>query len=101
MSRVQDHSDRERPIASDALTDKERAVLQLTDAGLDRSAIADRTGLKLHRVASIQNNYADNGRDAWKDSARIGSMMQIGRAHVCNPVTNAHLVCRLLLEKKK
>src|SRR3546814_6849105 len=25
----------------------------------------------------------------------------IGRAHVCTPVTNAHLVCRLLLEKKK
>src|SRR3546814_4893817 len=26
---------------------------------------------------------------------------QIGRAHVCTPVTNAHLVCRLPLEKKK
>src|SRR3546814_8328622 len=26
---------------------------------------------------------------------------KIGRAHVCTPVTNAHLVCRLLLEKKK
>src|SRR3546814_6232560 len=26
---------------------------------------------------------------------------QIGRAHVCTPVTNAHLVCRLLLEKKQ
>src|SRR3546814_2384124 len=26
---------------------------------------------------------------------------QIGRAHVSTPVTNAHLVCRLLLEKKK
>src|SRR3546814_4004011 len=25
---------------------------------------------------------------------------QIGRAHVCTPVTNAHLVGRLLLEKK-
>src|SRR3546814_6365223 len=25
---------------------------------------------------------------------------EIGRAHVCNPVTHAHLVCRLLLEKK-
>src|SRR3546814_3491106 len=25
---------------------------------------------------------------------------QIGRAHVCTPVTNAHLVCRLLLEIK-
>src|SRR3546814_15487582 len=27
--------------------------------------------------------------------------MEIGRAHVSTPVTNAHLVCRLLLEKKK
>src|SRR3546814_5632992 len=26
---------------------------------------------------------------------------QIGRAHVWTPVTNAHRVCRLLLEKKK
>src|SRR3546814_10170727 len=26
---------------------------------------------------------------------------QIGRAHVWTPVTNAHLVCRLLLETKK
>src|SRR3546814_9664263 len=28
-------------------------------------------------------------------------LWKIGRAHVCTPVTNAHLVCRLLLEKKK
>src|SRR3546814_6667525 len=26
---------------------------------------------------------------------------KIGRAHVCTPVTNAHLVCRLMLEKKQ
>src|SRR3546814_3544316 len=26
---------------------------------------------------------------------------EIGRAHVCTPVTNGHLVCRLLLEKQK
>src|SRR3546814_4185925 len=26
---------------------------------------------------------------------------KIGRAHVCTPVTNAHLVCRLLLAKNK
>src|SRR3546814_8896755 len=31
------------------------------------------------------------------DAARV----EIGRAHVCTTVTNAHLVCRLLLEKKK
>src|SRR3546814_8789306 len=29
------------------------------------------------------------------------TISEIGRAHVCTPVTNAHLVCRLLLEKKK
>src|SRR3546814_4273779 len=33
----------------------------------------------------------------WPLSYRI----QIGRAHVCTQVTNAHLVCRLLLDKKK
>src|SRR3546814_8270119 len=27
-------------------------------------------------------------------------VQEIGRAHVCTPVTNAHLVCRLLLENK-
>src|SRR3546814_5659969 len=32
----------------------------------------------------------------------IGSeLAEIGRAHVCTPVTNAHIVCRLLREKKK
>src|SRR3546814_9740228 len=30
-----------------------------------------------------------------------GAEPEIGRAHVWTPVTNAHLVCRLLLEKKK
>src|SRR3546814_6040995 len=30
-----------------------------------------------------------------------GRWIEIGRAHVCTPVTNAHLVCRLLLAKKK
>src|SRR3546814_12172053 len=30
----------------------------------------------------------------------LSRKLDIGRAHVCTPVTNAHLVCRLLLEKK-
>src|SRR3546814_4702132 len=30
----------------------------------------------------------------------FGLFTEIGRAHVWTPVTNAHLVCRLLLEKK-
>src|SRR3546814_2860778 len=32
---------------------------------------------------------------------RLVTRVEIGRAHVSTPVTNAHLVCRLLLEKKK
>src|SRR3546814_4021700 len=32
--------------------------------------------------------------------SRRSSRGEIGRAHVCTPVTNAHLVCRLLHEKK-
>src|SRR3546814_10443171 len=34
------------------------------------------------------------------DGGADPGMDQIGRAHVCTPVTNAHIVCRLLLEKK-
>src|SRR3546814_4709436 len=33
-------------------------------------------------------------------SPSIARRPEIGRAQVCTPVTNAHLVCRLLLEKK-
>lgn len=79
MSRLKGYSGYERPIACDSLTEKERAVLALTDAGLDRATIAERTDLKPHRVASIQAKYADNGHDAWKDSARNGSFL-LGRA---------------------
>src|SRR3546814_3078667 len=31
----------------------------------------------------------------------LTGLAQIGRAHVCTPVTNAHLVCGLPLAKKK
>src|SRR3546814_8357300 len=37
----------------------------------------------------------------WRYHDQVVAHEQIGRAHVCTPVTNAHLVCRLLLEKKK
>src|SRR3546814_1241556 len=37
-------------------------------------------------------------RDTWQQHV---SASKIGRAHVCTPVTNAQLVCSLLLEKKK
>src|SRR3546814_8017037 len=34
-------------------------------------------------------------------AAGTDEQIKIGRAHVCTPVTNAHLVCRLLLEKQQ
>src|SRR3546814_1408005 len=41
----------------------------------------------------------------WYGTGQEGGMdlvfSEIVRAHVCTPVTNAHLVCRILLEKKK
>src|SRR3546814_5870636 len=33
-------------------------------------------------------------------SLKAAHQLKIGRAHVWTPVTNAHLVCRLLLDKK-
>src|SRR3546814_1386692 len=32
---------------------------------------------------------------------RLARIIEIGRANVCTPVTNAHLVCRLLLANNK
>src|SRR3546814_995588 len=46
----------------------------------------------------------DTEVEAFDHIAGIGerdAYQEIGRAHVCTPVTNAHLVCRLLLQKIK
>src|SRR3546814_8887094 len=37
----------------------------------------------------------------WNSTTATMDENEIGRAHVCTPVTNAHIVFRLLLEKKK
>src|SRR3546814_4205134 len=44
--------------------------------------------------------YAWTHPDAGKTTLTETLLVEIGRAHVCTPVTNAHLVCRLLLDKK-
>src|SRR3546814_9912661 len=41
------------------------------------------------------NSRSSRAPLAWTDGPKIG------RAHVCTPVTTAHLVCSLLLEKQK
>src|SRR3546814_9628922 len=49
------------------------------------------TGMMLDRFSGTNWVYANR---VW------GNRQEIGRAHVCTTVTNAHLVCRLLLENK-
>src|SRR3546814_9180628 len=47
--------------------------------------------------------HTGEGRNVaiFRNPARKGAERhEIGRAHVLTPVTNAHLVCRLLLEKQ-
>src|SRR3546814_7223149 len=77
---------------------------------LFRSLAADRFVARLgettvaHPVAAM-TEQVDLGLAAIGQSAGDEEERQrrrkIGRAHVWTPVTNAHLVCRLLLEKKK
>src|SRR3546814_8861149 len=65
------------------------ATFQLSPSGLIRGPRAgDGTVALDARVKPEHDDSADDGK-------------QIGRAHVCTPVTNAQPVCRLLLEKKK
>src|SRR3546814_6058549 len=77
------HADRARVVRRQQLTPSPPALaLAPFSAGLASPCTA------LERVPALRRG------------AVCGSA-EIGRAHVCTPVTNAHLVCRLLLEKKK
>src|SRR3546814_9650893 len=57
---------------------------------------ADGNGLE---SGGIIGDGSDNGGLGANDGSTPTT--EIGRAHVCTPVTNAPLVCRLLLEKNK
>src|SRR3546814_3564408 len=46
-------------------------------------------------------NAGPRSRRRFRSDGSIEQRLKIGRAHVLTPATNAHLVCRLLLEKKK
>src|SRR3546814_3469925 len=43
--------------------------------------------------------FSQQRRQSFREAPVDGPVGQIGRAHVRTPVTNAHLVCRLRLEK--
>src|SRR3546814_7566928 len=75
-------------------------------AGVVEHAIEadDRFGARQRRTGAGMAAAAEGDMQARVvalDLELAGVFEQIGRAHVSPPVTNAHLVCRLLLEKKK
>src|SRR3546814_6919863 len=53
--------------------------------------------LHIEEIPSMVADFAEGARNA----REAGFDGVIGRAHVLTPVTKAHIVCRLLLEKKK
>src|SRR3546814_2509433 len=71
-------------------------------AGSTRSATSDGTaGLWTKRGAMPAATClpSTSGSTAVRSPGFSARASKIERAHICTPVTNAHLVCRLLLEK--
>src|SRR3546814_488100 len=56
--------------------------------------VAGQVGTLQAKAATLRGNLA------YSAYSQMFSASEIGRAHVCTPVTNEQLVCRLLLEKK-
>src|SRR3546814_3656524 len=61
--------------------------------GCYSQAHTDQEPILHHRGDDVQPEHQRGGDPPEDDTA------EIGRAHVCTPVTHAHLVCRLLLNK--
>src|SRR3546814_3852640 len=51
-------------------------------------------------IAEVFSSTASTGEPMAAEALPLADL-QIGRAHVGTPVTTAHLVCRLLIEKKQ
>src|SRR3546814_8468638 len=76
-----------------------------------RNAVMGRLGYKAPRIQrgfpvlrtapGMELSGLEDAHLDFRALVRVTPEGEIGRAHVCTPVTNAHLVCRLLLEKTK
>src|SRR3546814_2531196 len=64
----------------------------------DAAACADR--VRIGHDPSMRAQRCSVNTGAARSAKHFACLAQIGRAHVWTPVTNTHLVCSLLLEKK-
>src|SRR3546814_4424221 len=65
-----------------------------------RAAVRPRSPAHARRAGATHAQRHAPGAPG-RPERRFAAGREIGRANVCTPVTNAHLVCRLLLAKKK
>src|SRR3546814_3903933 len=82
---------RNTPILVTRLTDDDGAAIEI----FDFCPRFQRSGRMYRPVAFVRIMRPVAG------APRVRVHLTIGRAPVCTPLTNAQLVCRLLLEKKK
>src|SRR3546814_10571978 len=80
-----------------------RALMKTLGDKLDRAAltVSGRTLGEGLEGAEVYNDDVIRPLDRPVYHEGSLAVLKIGRAPVCTPVTNAHLVCRLLLEKKQ
>src|SRR3546814_4770704 len=70
--------------------------------GFERERNGHDAGLRTHGLVSLSSAMLTLSALELVEAHPDGDpIREIGRAHVLTPVTNAHLVCRLLLEKKQ
>src|SRR3546814_6546749 len=83
-----------RTVVSEALKQAGHEVRAVPDLASMRLALAEGYGEVLVTDVMLPDG---NGLDVVPEIISSYPNLQIGRAHVCTPVTNAHLVFRLLL----
>src|SRR3546814_10462859 len=76
---------------------RERLGQQIAVADFGRIALVE-SDLKVVLDAAVSCCARSLGAEFAKVLRYVPERKEIGRAHVCTPVTNAHLICRLLLD---
>src|SRR3546814_8559235 len=96
---MRNFADEATPFASALVGDAAIYVSEVDES--DGSIALYRPDVAVVTNISLDHKSLDELHRLFGDFAGKARVAEIGRAHVCTPVTNAHLVCRLLRAKNK